>query len=123
MSVYQFDDFGEMIDFIEAAKSAADQQVQAWQRAIAPSDYVLSYAPEMDLVIYNQVLEPEPHEPPLNANVRIVQAYSEVVPNGEYGLFHIANAVCSLTQAAFEMARQDGWPSDSAYMKKLMEAH
>ncbi len=112
MHYQEFDSFEEMMEVVDAAKLAADAQVNDWQRAIVPGSYYISFEPTMQLIIYNEVIEPEPDEPPVPTNMLLVRGYSVIVPEGELGLAHICKATHIITKKQFELARVLGWPNN-----------
>lgn len=71
----------------------------------------MSYSEEIELVIYNEIVAPDPAEPELLENYRLVRGYSVIVPQGELGEAHIVSAFGPLNEQQFERARAQGWPS------------
>ena len=106
-----FGSFEEMLAFVEEARVSADSQVQEWQRQLQPGNYFMSYSPEIELVIYNKIVAPDPDEPELLENYRLVRGYSVIVPQGELGEAHIVSAFGRLNEQQFERARTLDWPS------------
>lgn len=116
-----FGSFEEMLAFVDEARARADSQVQAWQRLLEVGDYFVSYSAEAEVVIYSQIVAPEPGEPELLENYRLVRGYSVIVPEGELGEAHIVSASGRLTQAQFEKVRALEWPTTRAEFAAVVE--
>ncbi len=107
----EFDSFEEMMAFLREQEEAADRMTNDWQRAIKEGDHFVTQ--HEDIIIYNQVLHDEEATAQDRESYRhLVRAYSVVVPQGEMGFVHAANAVGTITSEQFEKARALGWPSD-----------
>jgi hypothetical protein len=100
-----FGSFEEMLAFVQQARANADSRVEDWQRQLQAGEYFVSYSPEAELLIYSQIVAPDPEEPELLENYRLVRGYSVIVPQGELGEAHVVSAFGRLTQAQFEKAR------------------
>jgi hypothetical protein len=92
------------------AREAAEA-VQPWQRDLAPGDriaYAYAYEGGQELTIYFEVLPAD--GPRLKASRMWGRGYSTACPEGELGSMWRCNALVTLTPAAWEMARCQGWP-------------
>jgi hypothetical protein len=116
-----FGSFEEMLAFVQQARANADSRVEDWQRQLQADEYFVSYSPEAELLVYSQIVAPDPDEPELLENYRLVRGYSVIVPQGELGEAHIVSAFGRLTQAQFEKARTLGWPSSWAEFATVVE--
>jgi hypothetical protein len=93
----------------EAREAAA--AMQPWQRDLQPGDriaYAYAYEGGQELTIYFHVLPPE--GPWLKASRMWGRGYSTACPEGELGAMWRCNALVTLTPAAWEAARCQGWP-------------
>lgn len=80
------------------------------QKLIDVGSFCISYSIDFDMILYHEVVEPIDDYKPHMDDVRFVRTFSKICPDGEYGSFHIANALAILTESQFSMMRQCGWP-------------
>ena len=106
---------------IRASEREADKRTEPWQRGIKSYDKLVRFwrggkgGFESDvLTIYAAVARFEGVNPDLGLfgqNWRLVQAFSEVCPHGEYGTVHNSQWHGKLTDDEFHTAEMAGWPS------------
>jgi hypothetical protein len=135
MTIRSFDSAEEMIAEMEKSREAADARVDPKQEAIKVGDCFMRWAPEADLVIYGEVLDPlewyrdkdlDANEGELRAEMEFEKAtraaphmkhfrhtrcYSPVVEEGEFGDVHVATMM-PIPREVFETAKTAGWPQD-----------
>lgn len=125
MKIYSFDNPKDFAQALRDGHEQADGAVQPWQAAIKPGDYFVRYLPEEDLVIWGEVVEPDPEDAslfrqPHMKNVRLTRCYSMVCPDGEYGNTHVATMTSGIGRTQFERARERGWPSDIDNLTEIL---
>lgn len=135
-----FESFEELMTEVRAGREEADAAVGYNDSVFVPGVYFVRFAPELDLIIYGEVLDPvesekragadedelrftrELYEAPHMKYVRFTNCYSEIVPDGEFGNTHVAFMHAKLRSAEFERARQAGWPSDRRFFEIVLNA-
>lgn len=98
-------------------------------RQFAPGTYFIQFIPELQLVVYGEVLDPLKIEIEAGGSasnvafiealyeadhmkyVRFTRCFSELVPDGEYGDTHVARMNTKLSRREFRLAKKMGWPS------------
>lgn len=105
----------DMIDVLERAEAAADRLVRPWQARLGRGDFYVQYVPQMDLVIYGEILRRE------GGNRRSVRAYSVACTYGEYGGLHVSQVSAPLSRAQFIRAKDLEWPSDREGFLQVIE--
>jgi len=113
-----FDSFEESRAYMNDQYARADRAVEPWQARLQPGDCYV--ACDDELIIYGEIIAAEPGDMPLKENSRYVRAFSDYVPDGEYGVIHVASAAGPLSRDAFERARSLGWPSDKAAFRRVV---
>lgn len=99
---------------IRASEREADKRTEAWQRRLKPYDKLVRFwrGGNGTLTIYAAVAPPFPPDVGLfGCNWRLVKAFSEVCPHGEYGTVHVSQWHGKLTDEEFATAEKLGWPS------------
>jgi hypothetical protein len=105
----------EMVETMAKEEREAAAAMQPWQRDLMPGEriaYAYAYkggprAQPGELTIYFEVLVPD-HR--LKASRMWGRGYSTACPEGEFGTMWRCNALITLTPAAWEAARCQGWP-------------
>jgi hypothetical protein len=100
----------EMVATLTKEDREAAEAVLPWQRDLQPGDRIAyAYALESgELTIYFEVLPAD--GPRLKASRMWGRGYSTGCPEGELGSMWRCNALITLTPAAWEAARCQGWP-------------
>jgi hypothetical protein len=110
----------------------ADASVKPWQEKAAVGMYYLRLMPELDLVVYGEILDPaqsaraagadeqeveatrEQYAQEHMRHYRFTRSYSQACACGELGDVHVGTIGGFLTGEGFEAARAQGWPTDPA---------
>ncbi len=96
--ITSFDSVEEMMEAIEEARIAADEQVKDFQKAIKTGDHFLQLT-EYGFWIYGEVLEEYKEE--RMKHYRFCKCYSEVCPAGELGDVHVSVISGQISKEAF----------------------
>lgn len=125
----------EMMEDMALSRKSADSRVDPRQAAVRAGDCFMRWAPEADLVVYGEVIDPlayyegkdldaddgelrsemeyeknlrgEPHM----KFFRFCRCYSIVVEDGELGDTH-CSVMMPISRQIFETAKTHGWPSE-----------
>lgn len=119
----------DLFEVIAKNQAAADALVEPWQTELKPGDHFLRLAEYGSgvLAIYGKVEElkyaedRELYALPRMKHYRPTRCYSVVCPEGEYGDIHISTAIKKLNRIQFNMAEEQGWPSDAASLREILE--
>jgi hypothetical protein len=109
--VRSFASTAELVEVLARELREAAAATQPWQRDLAPGDriaYAYRYEGGQQLTIYFEVLSQD--GPSLKASRMWGRGYSTACPEGELGTMFRCNALVTLTPAAWEAARCQGWP-------------
>lgn len=109
-------------DFFAAENSAreeADSTVQSFQKRLQAGDCFLRYLPDMDLVIWGEVIEGQPADATMK-NYRYARCYSQICPEGEYGDVHVSSVASAIGRSQFNEGRERGWPSDIEALTEIL---
>jgi hypothetical protein len=114
--IREFASAAEMDEARAQDERAAAAAMQPWQRRLAPGArvaYAFAYAggpraEPRELTVYFEVLPTD--GPRLKASRMYGRGYSTACPEGEFGSMWRCNALITLTPAAWEAARCQGWP-------------
>ncbi len=121
--VFTFDDFEDVVEYNRKVKLWNDLQMKEWQRHLKTGDhFVYEYS---ELTIYCEILEmpngPEDCEIDEESYL-FINAYSEVVPEGELGTCHRSAVIAKVTPDDFAWFREHGWPCiDIAERTRLVD--
>jgi len=106
----------EAFNAIRASEREADKRTEPWQRGIKSYDKLVRFWKRDGdtLTIYAAVAPFEGVNPDVGLfgqNWRLVQAFSEACPHGEYGTVHVSQWHGTITDEEFHLAEKLGWPS------------
>jgi hypothetical protein len=99
---------------VHRAYQKADQQVTVEQDALKVGDCYYYNWPQQNIDIFGEIVDSEYEEDralmarPENRFFRMVRAYSEVEPDGEFGTEHVSKLL-PISRQAFEFAKKRGW--------------
>ena len=93
-----YNSFQEMMDAIEGARIAADDQVQPHQEAIKIGDHFLQMT-NLGFSIYGEVLEEYDEE--RMKHYRYCNCFSSACPHGELGDVHVSVITGTISKEAF----------------------
>lgn len=109
--IRSFASTAELVDTLAREEREAAAAMRPWQRELAPGEriaYAYRYVGGRELTIYFEVLLLA--GPRLKASRMWGRGYSTACPEGELGSMWRCNALITLTPAAWEAARCQGWP-------------
>lgn len=113
-----------------ANRAAADANVLGWQAQAKPGDKFIRMAAG-GAIVFGEVLETPVEEdededltldelaeedkrkdaPPVVNHYRFSKCYSHCCPKGELGDIHVSTIAKIISEAGFEAARNEGWPT------------
>lgn len=132
---FEFNSFEEMMEHIRKNEEEVAKLVTEGQKQMKPGDMFLRYDPDMEVVIYGEILDPgvpaapydkglseddleeirqdgERYKAPGMALHRFCRCYSVLCPEGELGDVHVVTMEVKVSKNAFEALRQNEWPAE-----------
>ena len=107
MTIRTFESMDEMLREVGADRKAADENTQAWQRAVDVGDCFIWRA--HGILIHCETMEDTPLEDEEDEvrtrgpnHYRLVRAYSEYCPYGELGYVHVSTIEKIVNRADFD---------------------
>jgi hypothetical protein len=131
MNVTSYPSPEAMMADLKADMEAADARVKPWQEKAAAGMYYVRLMPELDLVVYGEILDPvqgekdagadeeeveamrEQYAQPHMRHYRFTKSYSQACDHGEFGDVHVCTIGGFLTKEGFELAKAQGWPTQA----------